>query len=263
MRKIMVAANWKMHMKAGETERFFKEFLPLLKDGQVKAALTRSTLEIVLFPPFTSLYVASFAMEEAPKGVALGAQNVHWESHGAFTGEIAPAMVAESGCRYCLVGHSERRHLFGETSEETELKIKALLDVSVRPVLCVGETLEERERGQTFSVIERQLRAGLKNLTKEVLSQEIVLAYEPVWAIGTGKTASEDDAQEVCSHLRDLLSALWDKKAAEAVRILYGGSVKPDNAGSLLAMDDIDGLLVGGASLKSDSFFQIVGAGCR
>ena len=260
MRRLLIAGNWKMHMTAGETEHFFKDFLPPFSEELLKGALAKGHIEVAFFPAFTSLYVASFAMEGAPKGFSLGAQNVHWEAKGAFTGEISPSMVAESGCRYCLVGHSERRHLFGETDEMTQRKIRALHEVSLKPVFCVGETLEEREKGKTFPVVERQLLAGFDGVPSEKLSLETVVAYEPVWAIGTGKTASESDAQEACHYLRAVVARHFGKDAADGIRILYGGSVKPENTAKLLAMDDIDGVLVGGATLKSGSFLDIVKA---
>ncbi|NCC57758.1 MAG: triose-phosphate isomerase [Synergistales bacterium] len=258
MRKMLIAGNWKMHMTAGETEQFFREFMASLRQPPFQEALGRSRLEVALFPPFTSLYVAAFALEEAPRGFSLGAQTVHWETHGALTGEISPAMVEESGCRYCLVGHSERRHLFGETDEMTNLKVRALLATSLRPVLCVGETLAERERGETFTVVRRQLLKGLESVPAHRLGQDVVVAYEPVWAIGTGKTASDDDAQEVCHFLRSVVGDQLGAEGAESLRVLYGGSVKAENSAGLMARPDIDGALVGGASLKSDSFLAIL-----
>ena len=258
MRKMLIAGNWKMHMTAGETEQFFRDFMLALRQVPFQEALNDNFLEVAIFPPFTSLYVAAFALEEAPRGFSLGAQNVHWETRGAFTGEISPGMVEESGCRYCLVGHSERRHIFGETDEMKGLKVRALLATSLRPVLCVGETLAERERGETFSVVRRQLLKGIEGVPAHRLGQDVVVAYEPVWAIGTGKTASDDDAQEVCHFLRSVVGDHLDVQSAENLRILYGGSVKAENSAGLMGRPDVDGALVGGASLKSDSFLAIL-----
>ena len=258
MRKMLIAGNWKMNMTAGETESFFSDFLASLRQSPFKEALGRGLVEVTIFPPFTSLYVASFALEGSPRGFSLGAQTVHWETKGAFTGEISPAMVEESGCRYSLVGHSERRHLFGETEEMTRLKVQALLATSLRPLLCVGETLEERERGETFSVVESQTLRGLEGVPADRLGHDVVLAYEPVWAIGTGKTASNEDAQEVCHFLRSVVADNFSVESARELRILYGGSVKAENSAQLMSQPDIDGALVGGASLKSESFLAIL-----
>ena len=238
-KKIYLYGNWKMNMTAAETKKFFDEFA-----GAYKPA---SDLEVGVFSPFTSLW----ALAEGAKknGVVFGAQNVYFEPKGAFTGEVSIPMLAEIGVTHVILGHSERRHIFGESDEMIAKKTKAVLDAGMIPVLCYGETLEEREAGNTFKVMERQLKSALEGLKPEEIAK-IIYAYEPVWAIGTGKSATSGQAQEVCEWSRKLIS---DPK----VVILYGGSVKGSNAKELLSMKDIDGALVGGASLKPASFLEI------
>jgi triosephosphate isomerase len=211
--------------------------------------------EILVCPTFTCLSKVS----EVIKGsnISLGGQNMHWESKGAFTGEISGKMLVDVGCKYVIIGHSERRQLFGETDETVNKKIKAAFSNGLIPVACVGETLDEREKNITFKVIDRQVKAGLAGLTPEQ-ANTIVIAYEPVWAIGTGKTATPAQAQEVHAYIRKIYGELCGKTAGENVRILYGGSVKPDNTKELMSQPDIDGALVGGASLELDSFTKIV-----
>jgi triosephosphate isomerase len=211
-------------------------------------------VEVVVCPPFTALPAAAEVLKGA--AVGLGAQNCHWEEQGAFTGEISPAMLAELGCRWVLLGHSERRHLFRETDDEINRKVGAVLRHGMRPVLCVGEMDEERRQGLTFTVVEGQLRAGWAGLSSDDLGR-CVLAYEPVWAIGTGVNATPTQATEVHGYLRGLVSEIASKELAQSVRILYGGSVKPDNAQALTQEPDIDGVLVGGASLQAQSFITI------
>jgi triosephosphate isomerase len=246
MRRPILAANWKMHKTVGEAVAFAKAFVPLVGDaGEVDA---------VIAPPFTALAALGAAL--AGSRVALAAQNVHPEEHGAFTGEVAPGMLRELGCAYGIVGHSERRTLFGESSELVARKAEALLRHGIRPIVCVGESLAEREAGRTPAVIAEQLRESLARIPAE-RAAEIVVAYEPIWAIGTGRTATPAMAQEVHAQLRAGLRARF-AAAADGIRIQYGGSVKPDNVRELMAQPDIDGALVGGASLEPEAFARIV-----
>jgi triosephosphate isomerase len=246
MRTPILAANWKMHKTIAEAVAFAKAFVPLVKGV--------STAEIVLAPPFQAL--AAVAREIAGSNVKLAAQNVHPEKQGAFTGEVSPGMLADVGCAYAIVGHSERRALFGESSAFVARKAAALLANGLLPIVCVGETLEEREAGRTFAVLEAQLDGSLAEIPAD-RAAEVVLAYEPVWAIGTGKTATPAIAQDAHAMIRGWLGKRFGA-AAERMRIQYGGSVKPDNTAELMAQPDIDGALVGGASLEADSFSRIV-----
>ena len=252
MKKIYLYGNWKMNMTRGETEGFYKDFIELTKEPQLGAAIGK-TLEATVFPPFTSLVAAEAASKACASGAAplLGAQNAYFEPKGAFTGEISIPMLKDAGCTHVILGHSERRTIFGETDELIAKKVKASLDASLVPVFCYGETLAERESNKTFDVLSRQLKA-LSALSAAEL-EKIIYAYEPVWAIGTGKTATSEQAQEACAYSKKLLGSM----GAKSVIVLYGGSVKPENAKELLSMDAIDGALVGGASLKADSFLQI------
>jgi triosephosphate isomerase len=245
MRKSMIAGNWKMVKTAAETRAFVKAFRP-----QVDNAKDR---DIVLCAPFTALW----ALAEELKGSAIGvgSQNAHWEAKGAYTGEISVGMLQEIGVRYVVVGHSERRQYFGETDATVNKRTLAVLGGGLTPISCIGETLQEREANQTFNVLERQIKEGLKGLTSPA---SIVIAYEPVWAIGTGKTATPAQAQEAHAFIRKEFAKLYNDAAAQSVRILYGGSVKPDNMATLMKEPDIDGGLVGGASLEADSFAKIV-----
>jgi triosephosphate isomerase len=246
MRTPILAANWKMHKTVAEAVGFARAFLPLVKDV--------TTAEIVVAPPFTAL--ATVARELAGSNVKLAAQNVHPEKQGAFTGEVSPGMLAELGCAYAIVGHSERRALFGESSAFVAKKAAALLANGLLPIVCVGETLAEREAGRTFAVLEEQLDGSLAEIPAE-RAADVVLAYEPVWAIGTGRTATPAIAQEAHAMIRGWLGKRFGS-AAEQMRIQYGGSVKPDNTAELMAQRDIDGALVGGASLEPESFSLIV-----
>ncbi len=247
MRTPVIAGNWKMYKTSGESASFVKEFLPMVSG--VKG------VEIVLAPPFPSLpLVASLT---AGSNVGVASQNVHFAAEGAYTGEVSPVMVKDAGAGYAIIGHSERRLYFAETDENVNRKVKAALAAGLVPILCLGETLEERESGKTFEVANRQLRAGLSG-GDFAQAQKVVVAYEPVWAIGTGRTATPAQAQEVHAFLRGILTELWERGVAEVVRILYGGSVKADNIADLMAQADIDGALVGGASLKAGSFAGIV-----
>ncbi len=248
MRKKIVAANWKMNMTQAESADFVETFLRELGDSQ--------EVEVVLVPPFTALAKVTEALGNA-QNVRVGAQNMHWERSGAFTGEISSAMLRDLFVRYVVLGHSERRMLFGETDEIVNRKVRAAHEASLRPIVCVGETLEQRERGEVEKVLEAQLRGSLAELGPKELG-ETVIAYEPVWAIGTGKTASTAQAQEAHAFIRRTLGEISDEATAARIRIQYGGSVKPDNARDLMSEPDIDGALVGGASLDPRSFAQIV-----
>jgi triosephosphate isomerase len=246
MRVPVIAGNWKMYKTAGESEAFVRAFLPLVAGV--------AGVEIVLAPPFPS--IAAVAGLARGAGVGVASQNVHFENEGAFTGEVSPRMVADAGATHCVVGHSERRQYFAETDDSVNRKVRAAVAAGLTPILCLGETLAERESGKTFDVVLRQLRGGLAGIPAAD-APKIVVAYEPVWAIGTGKTATPAQAQEVHAFLRRSLVELWGTAAA-SVRLLYGGSVKPDNIAELMAKEDIDGALVGGASLSPESFAKIV-----
>ena len=245
-RKINIAGNWKMNKTTGEAV----ELVDAIKSrvGDVK------DVDVVVCPPFTALPTVVDAVKGTSIGV--GSQNVHWEESGAFTGEIAPSMLCDLNVEYAIIGHSERRQYFGETDETVNSRLKAALSAGLKPIVCIGETLEQREDGSTESVIRTQIENGLADLTPEDM-QKTILAYEPVWAIGTGKTATPEQAQSIHAFIRDLLQNKFGD-VAEGVVIQYGGSVKPANAKELLGQKDIDGALVGGASLKPDAFAEIV-----
>jgi triosephosphate isomerase len=235
-----------MHMTTGEAEAFVARFLPLVKDA--------GEVDVVLAPPFTALERVSRALEGS--AVALAAQDVNAAEQGAFTGEIAPAMLVDLGCRYCIVGHSERRALYGETDAAVAAKAETLFRHGIRPIVCVGETLDQRESHQTFAVVGAQLQESLARVPRDRASA-LVVAYEPVWAIGTGRTATPELAQEVHAMIRERLRDQFGVAAA-AIRIQYGGSVKPENVAELMAQPDVDGALVGGASLDPEAFARIV-----
>jgi triosephosphate isomerase (TIM) len=247
MRVPLVVGNWKMNGGLADA----RELARAVRDGLKRPR----GVEVAVCPPFTALAAVAEIVAGSP--VLLGAQNCHWEARGAFTGEVAPPMLAEVGCRLVILGHSERRHHFRETDEDINRKAKAALAHGLTPLLCVGETGEERRQGLTFTVVEGQLRAGLSGLAAEEIGR-CLLAYEPVWAIGTGVNATPGQAAEVHGCLRGLLSELASRELAQAVRILYGGSVTPDNATALTREQDIDGALVGGASLQAATFLGIV-----
>ena len=243
----LIAGNWKMYKTTAEAKAFAEEFSKLYKDTDVRAAICA---------PFTQLV----ALKEAFAGtnVKLGAQNVHFEDEGAFTGEISVEMLKEIGVDYCIIGHSERREYFAETDETVNLKLKKLFSSSeIIPILCVGENLSEREAGNAFDVVEGQLKADLEGIDKADVSK-LVIAYEPIWAIGTGKTATPEQAGEMCAHIRNIVEKLYDEDTCDSVIIQYGGSVKPENASEIMNMDEIDGTLVGGASLDASKFIKIV-----
>jgi triosephosphate isomerase len=247
MRKPVIAGNWKMYKTQQEARDFFAAFKPLVAGA--------THCEIVVAPPFTAIA----ASVEAAKGSGIGiaAQNVYWANEGAFTGEVSPRMLVEAGCRAVIIAHSERRQFFGETDESANRKAKAALAAGLTPILCVGETLAEREAGHTQKVLEKQFRGSLAALTPVEFSR-IILAYEPVWAIGTGRTATSEIAAEAHKFLRDLAAASFGAENAASLRILYGGSVKPENMKGLMAQAEIDGALVGGASLDAAHFAAIV-----
>jgi triosephosphate isomerase len=247
-RRYLIAANWKMHKTLEEARTLAGEVRRGLPPG--------AAAEVALAPPFTAL--AAVAAELAGSGLALAGQDAYWERQGAYTGAISPLMLQDVGCRYVIIGHSERRQYFGETDATVNRKLKAVLEVGLCPICCIGETLEERQAEQTLAVVSRQLEAGLAGLGT-LTGAQLVLAYEPVWAIGTGLTATPAQAQEVHAFIRSRLREFFHA-AAEEMRVLYGGSVTPDNAASLLAETDIDGALVGGASLKAASFLGIIAA---
>jgi triosephosphate isomerase len=248
MRKKIVAANWKMNMTQGEAAGFVSTFL--LEIGESR------DVEVVIIPPFTAIAAVNAALENAQE-IKVGAQNMHWERSGAFTGEISPAMLRDLFVRYVVLGHSERRTLFGETDAIVNRKVQAAHEAMLRPIVCVGESLAQREAGEVEKVLTAQLKGSLAGLDAKEL-QETVVAYEPVWAIGTGKTATAEQAQEAHAFIRRVLGEISDDATADKVRIQYGGSVKPDNAQKLMTQSDIDGALVGGASLDPRSFAQIV-----
>jgi triosephosphate isomerase (TIM) len=247
MRRPVIAGNWKMYKTAAQTRAFFEAFKPLVAASQ--------HCDIVIAPPFTALSAAV----ELAKGttITIAAQNVHWEREGAFTGEVSIPMLQEVGCRDVIIGHSEQRQYFGETDERVHRKTKTALNAGLRPIVCVGESLAERESNLTQAVLERQFDGGLGALTPEEFSR-ILIAYEPVWAIGTGRTATPEIAAEAHRHLRKLAAAHFMGERASELRILYGGSVKPDNIQGLMVQEEIDGALVGGASLDPKSFAAIV-----
>ncbi len=246
-RKPVIAGNWKMFNTIGESVALARELVPAV------AHLTDR--EIVVCPPFTSLSAVNPVV--AGTNIKLGAQNVHWEEKGAFTGEISPAMLKDAGCEYVILGHSERRQFFAETDENVNRKLKAVLAANLTPIVCVGESLSEREAGITSTVVSRQIKIGLDGLDSES-AKKVIIAYEPIWAIGTGRTASAADANAVCAFIRLTLTGMLGTSAADAMRIQYGGSVKPDNVDELMGSSDIDGALVGGASLKVADFSRIV-----
>jgi triosephosphate isomerase len=246
-RRPLIAGNWKMYKTHSEAKETAARLVDLVADAD--------GVDMMIAPAFTALEAVSNAIKGSR--VALGAQNLHWQNEGAYTGEISAAMLVAAGCRYVIIGHSERRQYFGETDETVNKKIKATIAADLIPVFCVGETEAQRESAKTFSVLDKQIKFGLNEfLTKDL--GLLIIAYEPVWAIGTGKTATEEQAQEVHQYIRSLIDDGFGNALSNSIRILYGGSVKPDNIAGLMAMPDIDGALVGGASLSPDSFSKII-----
>jgi triosephosphate isomerase len=269
-RGVLIAGNWKMNLGVAETSAFFGAVADLCRktplDQATRSGLKSGALGALVFPPMLSLARAHELASAAPFTCEAGAQNVHWEKKGAFTGEISGPMLSELGVRWALVGHSERRQYFGETDETVRKRTESLLEQGLQVMMCLGETRSEREAGQTEAVITRQLAGALPASGKGAaayLDGRLVIAYEPVWAIGTGLTATPAQAQEAHALLRGLLSARFGAEAAENTPLLYGGSVTPENADSLLACADVDGALVGGASLKPEGFLQLLAAGGR
>ena len=247
MRTPFIAGNWKMFKTVDETVKYVKEFRGLVKDVQ--------GVEIVLAPPFTALHPAAEAARNS--NVAVAAQDMFWDREGAFTGEISAHMIREAGAEYVIIGHSERRTLFGETNATVNRKVLAAYAAGLVPIACIGETLDQRERDETFDVLDRQVQQGLDGVSAERVGQ-LVVAYEPVWAIGTGRTATSDQAQEAHAHIRARLRQWFGPDAADSCHVIYGGSVKPDNIRDLIAQPDVDGALVGGASLDIRGFAEIV-----
>jgi triosephosphate isomerase (TIM) len=246
-RRPLIAGNWKMFKTGTEAIETIRALKPLVADI--------STVDTMVAPPFTAL--TQVAAEIEGTAIALGAQNMHWETQGAYTGEIAPGMLKAVGCRYVILGHSERRQFFGETDQTINRKLRSALEHDLIPIFCIGESEAQREAGETFSILDKQVQNGLEGFVLNEL-QPLIVAYEPVWAIGTGKTATTDQAQEVHAHLRRWFESYFDAQFARGLRILYGGSVKPSNINELMGMPDVDGALVGGASLDPQTFSQLV-----
>ena len=247
MRTPLIAGNWKMYKTVAETVKYVKEFRAMVKDI--------IGVEIVIAPPFTALHAAAEAARNS--NVAVAAQNLYWEREGAFTGEISATMIAEAGAEYVIVGHSERRTLFGETDASVNRKVAAAFAGGLTPIVCIGETLDQRERNDTFAVLDRQIKEGLEGITSAQVVQ-LVIAYEPVWAIGTGRNATPAQAAEAHGHIRKRLQNWFGADGAELCHVIYGGSVKPENIGDLVSLPDVDGALVGGASLDVKAFYDIV-----
>ena len=247
MRTPFIAANWKMFKTVSEAVAFIKEFKMLVKDVH--------DVEVVVAPPFTALHAAAEAAHGSSIGIA--GQNLHWEREGAFTGEVSTGMLKDAGAEYVIIGHSERRRLFGETDQTVNRKLIAAVAAQLTPIVCIGETLEERDGNQTLDVLDRQIKQGLDGLTADQIAA-LVIAYEPVWAIGTGRNATPAQAGEAHAHIRSRVRQWFGGVAAEQCHILYGGSVKPDNIRELASLEDVDGALVGGASLEPRNFFEIV-----
>jgi len=248
MRKKVVAGNWKMNNDINSSINLINE---------IKKGLNQKNLnvEVIICPPFTSLETANVLIKDT--SIKLGAQNMYFETSGAFTGEISPLMLKSVGCEYVILGHSERRTIFHESNQLINKKIKSAVTNGLKPIFCIGETLEEREKGETFNVVETQIREGLADLTEQEL-KNLIIAYEPVWAIGTGRNATPEQAEEVHKFIRELIAQIYSKEFAENLIIQYGGSVKPENSKDLMSQPDIDGALVGGACLKADSFIKII-----
>lgn len=248
MRTKVVAGNWKMNNDINSSVTLINE---------IKKELTSKNLnvQVIICPPFISLETANVLIKDTP--IKLGAQNMYYEPSGAFTGEISPVMLKSVGCEYVILGHSERRTIFLESNQLINKKIQAAVKHSLKPIFCIGETLEEREKGITFNVVETQIREGLDGLS-EVDLASLIIAYEPVWAIGTGKNATPEQAEEVHKFIRELIAKIYSKEFADKLIIQYGGSVKPENSKDLMLQPDIDGALVGGACLKADSFIKII-----
>ena len=247
MRENIIAANWKMNHRTNDLEQFFQQLLAEYKE--------REGVTVIVAP--AAPYLARAVELATPAGIKIAAQNMHFEAGGAFTGEISASMVRDTGAQYVILGHSERRHVFGESDEMIAKKVKAALESKLRPIFCIGELLEEREAGKTESVVTTQLNAVLSTLNAEEML-DVVIAYEPVWAIGTGKTASPEQAEEVHCTVRGIVRSHFGDEVAQRITIQYGGSVKPDNVDELMSAENIDGALVGGASMKAESFLRLI-----
>jgi triosephosphate isomerase len=254
MRKLIIAGNWKMYKTIPEAI----ELVNGLKRELYK--LSDLNVEVVVCPPYTALTEVSEVITDSD--IKLGAQDAHWLDEGAYTGEVSCLMLKDAGCNFVIVGHSERRQFFAESNESVNKKVKACLAAGIKPIMCVGETLAEREKGLTFKVLDDHVQNGLQGIASQD-AQGVIIAYEPVWAIGTGKTATPQEAQEAQKYIRDLLAKIYNKDVAEVIRIQYGGSVKPENTFDLMRQPDIDGALVGGASLKLESFSEIIKKACE
>lgn len=246
MRKAIIAGNWKMNKTPDEARALVEELIPLVADAEC---------DVVVCPPFVDLCPVSKAIKGT--NIHLGAQNIHWAKSGAFTGEISADMLKKFGVEYAIVGHSERRQYFGETDATVNMRAKAALENGISPIICVGESLEQRERGETDEFVASQVRGALEGISADD-ARRIVIAYEPIWAIGTGRTATAEMAEETITVIRKTLRSIFGNDAAETVRIQYGGSMNPQNAASLMAMENIDGGLIGGASLKAEDFSKVV-----
>lgn len=249
MRNIVIAGNWKMHHGPGETERFFQSIVD-------QGPEISERVDAIVCPPFVSIPAATLFQDRLP-AVKLGAQDVYHEARGAYTGEVSTGMLRELGCSYVIVGHSERRELFGETDAWIHKKARRCLDEGLTPIICVGEKLDNRQKNQHLDVVKQQFEGVMGDLDEQQAGQ-VVVAYEPVWAIGTGETATPDKAQEMHAHIRDMMAGRYSSAIADDLHILYGGSVKPENASELLQQPDVDGGLVGGASLKPDAFVELL-----
>lgn len=248
MRNKIVAGNWKMNNDLNESINL----ISAIKKGLDEK---NSKVEVIICPPFTSLETASALIKNT--AIKLGAQNMYFEKNGAFTGEISASMLKSVGCQYVILGHSERRTIFGESDELINKKIKSAILSELNPIFCIGETLQQREKGEAFKIVDQQIKKGLAGITKEEF-EKIIIAYEPVWAIGTGKNATPEQAQEIHQYIRKKISTIYGEDSAEKTIIQYGGSVKPENSFQLMSQQDIDGALVGGACLKADSFLSII-----
>ena len=246
MRTPIIAGNWKMNMTPAEAERLVVELIPLVKDA---------ACEVVVCPPYVDLALVGKLL--VGTNIKLGAQNIHWAPKGAFTGEISADMLLAMGVSHAIVGHSERRQYFGETDETVNKRAKAALEANITPIICVGETLDQREKGVTETIVSKQTVAALAGFEADEVVK-VVIAYEPIWAIGTGKTATSDDANTTIKVIRDAIAGVYGQKVADEVRIQYGGSMKPENVSGLMAQPEIDGGLIGGASLKAVAFSQVV-----
>ncbi|MEX0610285.1 MAG: triose-phosphate isomerase [Balneolaceae bacterium] len=248
MRRFLIAGNWKMNGGPYDATE-------LLEGLKAKKPEIKEEVDVLVCPPFVSIGLAANSLYDTD--IQVGAQNLHFEDNGAFTGEISASMIIESGCNYVIIGHSERRQYFGETDQSVNRRTKKALEYKLAPIVCVGESLGQRKAGEHFDVVEKQVKAALDGISLEE-ALDVVIAYEPIWAIGTGETASSGQAQEMHAHIRNLLSDIYDENTAEAIRILYGGSMKPANAKELLSQKDVDGGLIGGASLDADSFAELI-----